>query len=251
MRGRKPRPLSISPMDLPSLQHIARCDSLPGFQVRQARIVLANAQVVRSSTIAFQMQRHESTVWRTCRCYEQHGLTGLLAPPCRSGRTERISPLQRTQIVALACLEPVARGLHITHWSSEDLARQAVLDGIVSAITPPLLDHQCSLTGGPVFGVHYTPAGPATGGLPGSMPGSSSGPRRCSGATPTPSGWPGRASGPSAPMRCLTSRCSNGTRSAGPSPARSSSRSSSTPGTARGGSRGARRCPEVRGCCGR
>jgi hypothetical protein len=23
------------------------------------------------------------------------------------------------------------------------------------AITPPLLDHQCSLTGGPVFGVHY------------------------------------------------------------------------------------------------
>jgi hypothetical protein len=35
----------------------------------------------------------------------------------------------------LACLEPVAKGLHITHWSSEDLARQAVLDGIVPAIT--------------------------------------------------------------------------------------------------------------------
>jgi hypothetical protein len=30
----------------------------------------------------------------------------------------------------------VARGLHITHWSSEDLARQAVLDGIVPAICP-------------------------------------------------------------------------------------------------------------------
>ena len=36
----------------------------------------------------------------------------------------------------MACLEPVARGLHITHWSSEDLARQAVLDGIVPAISP-------------------------------------------------------------------------------------------------------------------
>jgi hypothetical protein len=36
--------------------------------------------------------------------------------------------------VQLACLEPVARGLHITHWSSEDLARQAVADGIVDAI---------------------------------------------------------------------------------------------------------------------
>jgi DDE superfamily endonuclease/Homeodomain-like domain len=45
-------------------------------------------------------------------------------------------PLQRAQIVALACLEPVARGLHITHWSSGDLARQAVEDGIVPAISP-------------------------------------------------------------------------------------------------------------------
>jgi hypothetical protein len=38
--------------------------------------------------------------------------------------------------VELACLEPIARGLHITHWSSTDLARQAVRDGIVTAIDP-------------------------------------------------------------------------------------------------------------------
>jgi DDE superfamily endonuclease len=44
-------------------------------------------------------------------------------------------PLQRAQIVELACLEPVAKGLHLTHWSSEDLARQAVLDRIVPAIS--------------------------------------------------------------------------------------------------------------------
>ncbi len=30
----------------------------------------------------------------------------------------------------------MAKGLHITHWASEDLARQAVLDDIVSAISP-------------------------------------------------------------------------------------------------------------------
>ena len=36
----------------------------------------------------------------------------------------------------MACLEPVARGLHITHWTSQDLARQAVTDGIVDAISP-------------------------------------------------------------------------------------------------------------------
>jgi hypothetical protein len=44
-------------------------------------------------------------------------------------------PLQRAQIVQLACLEPIARGLHITHWSSADLARQAVQDGIIDAIS--------------------------------------------------------------------------------------------------------------------
>jgi hypothetical protein len=31
---------------------------------------------------------------------------------------------------------PVARGLHITHWTSADLARQAVADGIVAALSP-------------------------------------------------------------------------------------------------------------------
>ena len=92
MRGRKPRPLFIPPADMTILQQVARSDSLPWSQVRRARIVLANARGVRNSTIAFQVQCDESTVWRTCRRYEQHGLTGLLAPPCRSGRPERISP---------------------------------------------------------------------------------------------------------------------------------------------------------------
>jgi hypothetical protein len=38
--------------------------------------------------------------------------------------------------VQLACMEPIAKGLHITHWSSEDLARQAVADKIVPEISP-------------------------------------------------------------------------------------------------------------------
>src|SRR6266550_7841616 len=56
----------------------------------------------------------------------------------RSARADRsgFPPLQRAQIVELACLEPIAKGLHITHWSSSDLARQAVNDGIVETISP-------------------------------------------------------------------------------------------------------------------
>jgi hypothetical protein len=53
-----------------------------------------------------------------------------------SGRPEQISPVQRAQVVQLACLEPIARGLHITHWSIQDLARQAATDRILPAISP-------------------------------------------------------------------------------------------------------------------
>jgi DDE superfamily endonuclease len=52
-----------------------------------------------------------------------------------SGGPRRFPPLQRAQIVELACLEPIAEGLHITHWTSEDLATQAVADGIVPHIS--------------------------------------------------------------------------------------------------------------------
>src|SRR5215471_7270700 len=48
----------------------------------------------------------------------------------------RFPPLQRAQIVELACLEPIAEGLHLTHWTSRDLARQAVADGLVDPISP-------------------------------------------------------------------------------------------------------------------
>src|SRR5512144_73830 len=68
-----------------------------------------------------------SPAWRTCSPTTARGILAAMGG---------FPPLQRAQIVELACLEPVAKGLHITHWASEDLAHQAVLDGIVPAISP-------------------------------------------------------------------------------------------------------------------
>ena len=59
----------------------------------------------------------------------------LLEPPQRAGRPARISALQRAQIVQLACLEPVAKGLHITHWTAHELADEVVKRGIVTSIS--------------------------------------------------------------------------------------------------------------------
>jgi Homeodomain-like domain/BREX system ATP-binding protein BrxC/D len=69
------------------------------------------------------------------------GPMALLAYSLMAGRDirgarPRFPPLQRAQIVELACLEPLAKGLHIAHWSSEDLACQVVADGIVATISP-------------------------------------------------------------------------------------------------------------------
>jgi DDE superfamily endonuclease len=52
-----------------------------------------------------------------------------------AGGSPGFPPLQKAQIIQLACLEPIARGLHITHWCSADLARQAVADGIIESVS--------------------------------------------------------------------------------------------------------------------
>ena len=136
MRGRRPHSLSIVAKDRVLLEQLSRSESLPWYQVRRARICLAVAGGIRIQTVALQMQCGVATVRRTCRLYRRLGVAGLLARPIRPGRPVRISPLQQAKIIQLACLEPVAKGLHITHWSSADLARQAVIDGIVPAISP-------------------------------------------------------------------------------------------------------------------
>jgi transposase len=138
MRGRKPRGLTIRRADLAELERIARSDSSPRYQVRRARIVLGMGNGQPRQDLAYCLDCAESTIWRTCELYRHAGLGGLLADGRlgRSGRDRQITPLQRAQIVELACLEPVARGLHLTHWCSRDLARQAVADGIVGRISP-------------------------------------------------------------------------------------------------------------------
>jgi transposase len=138
MRGRRPEKLTIPRLDQDVLHSIAQNGSLPWFQVQRAKIVLAMASGERQCSVAARLGCDEVTVWRACQRYRQDGLASLFADSRQghSGRPQQISPGQRAQIVKLACLEPIAKGLHITHWSSKDLARQAVDDKIIPAISP-------------------------------------------------------------------------------------------------------------------
>jgi hypothetical protein len=84
MRGRKPRQLTIAVADSAVLRLIAKGDGVPWYQVQRARIVLAIAAGERTQEVAKEMNCDEATVWRTCRRYEQAGLSGLLADGRRS-----------------------------------------------------------------------------------------------------------------------------------------------------------------------
>jgi transposase len=137
MRGRRPAEVIIDGPDKSELERIAHSDTEPWFRVRRARIILGMAGGQRRESLASKLDCDESTIWRTCQRYQRFGLMDLLTDQRQghSGRELQITPVQRAQIVELACLEPVAKGLHITHWSSDDLARQAVADGIVAGIS--------------------------------------------------------------------------------------------------------------------
>jgi hypothetical protein len=84
MRGRKPRRVDIATADYPILCLIAKGEALPFYQIQRARIVLAIAAGERTGQVAQQVGCDEATVWRTCRRYEQAGLSGLLADGRRS-----------------------------------------------------------------------------------------------------------------------------------------------------------------------
>jgi transposase len=138
MRGRRPEKLTLARRDQGALHAVAHSGSLPWFQVQRAKIVLAIAAGERQCSVAARLECDEATVWRICERYRRDGLASLLTDGRQgtSGRPQQISPVQRAQIVELACLGPIAKGLHITHWSSEDLARQAMEDKIIPAISP-------------------------------------------------------------------------------------------------------------------
>jgi transposase len=138
MRGRRPEKLTIARRDQDALHSTAHSGSSPWFQVQRAKIVLAIASGERPCSVAARLECDATTVWRACQRYRQDGLASLFTDGRKgnAGHPQQISPVQRAQIVELACLEPIAKGLHITHWSSEDLARQAVDDKIIPAISP-------------------------------------------------------------------------------------------------------------------
>jgi len=92
MRGRKPRPLTLSKAEAPILEFIAHNRRLAWFQVQHARIVLAVAAGERIGPIARRLECDRTTIWRVCQRYREGGVRNILADDPRSGHPQEISP---------------------------------------------------------------------------------------------------------------------------------------------------------------
>lgn len=133
-----PRPkyaITLTPAQEARLQQLSTCYMAPFATVQRARIVLLAHRYPQwqDVTIARQVGCHVTTVkhWRQ----RWQTLEALHDAP-RAGRRRTFTPLQRAQVVALACSAPRQYGKPWQRWSGEKLAQVAVAQGIVGAIAP-------------------------------------------------------------------------------------------------------------------
>jgi len=133
-----PRPkyaITLAPEQEARLQRLSTCYMAPFAMVQRAQIlVLAHRHPEwQNATIARQVGCQVNTVkqWR-----QRWQTTDALHDAPRAGTRRTFTPLQRTQIVALACSAPRQYGKPWPRWSGEKLAQVAVEQGIVTAIAP-------------------------------------------------------------------------------------------------------------------
>jgi putative transposase len=159
MRGPKPPPVVLTPTQRVLLQRLARRQSGAQRLVRRARIILEAASGANNDQIAKLLGVDRGTVrtWRMrwlealprLKAAEKMAgdddervllLAGLveevLVDEPRSGKPATFTPEQICRIVALACENPRESGRPVTHWSTTELADEALKRGIVQSISP-------------------------------------------------------------------------------------------------------------------
>lgn len=101
---------------------------------RRARMVLLAAAGESISSIARATGSSRSRVGQWLRRFKESRIEGLTDLP-RSGKPPEISPLERHQVIATACLSPGDFGLQRSLWSHAALRDAVVAAGLVRSIS--------------------------------------------------------------------------------------------------------------------
>jgi putative transposase len=156
MPGPRPQPIVLTETQREMLVYLTRRTSSTQGLVRRARIVLAAAEGLNNEQIARRLgtNRETARLWRSKWLAEAERLVSaeeedkkkklqecieedVLADAPRSGAPATFTPEQVCRIVALACEDPREGSERpVSHWTSVELADEAVERGIVRSISP-------------------------------------------------------------------------------------------------------------------
>ena len=137
------------------LEEIIRTHKNPYRLVQRAQVILYAASSLTNTEISLllRLTRNRVRLWRNrfndglgalnqaeAEDMNDEGLRRkillVLMDEQRRGSPGKFSLEQIVQIVALACELPATSGLPVTHWTPTELARESVLRGIVTEISP-------------------------------------------------------------------------------------------------------------------
>ena len=154
MAGPQPTVIALSARQQCILQQLLRRQTSSQRLVRRVNIILAAAGGSNNAQSAKRLGLHRESIrhWRERWLSAAGGLAAVEAQECadqplvaaieavladayRSGAPNCFSAAQIVQIIAVACEEPPAAGLPLTHWTPQDLADEVVKRGIVASIS--------------------------------------------------------------------------------------------------------------------
>lgn len=152
MPGPKPTPILLTPQQQALLQRITQRHTAAQRLVRRARIILGasqglnNAQIARKLDLGLKAVKRWRARWIEAQpkleaaeedqTHLAHVIHETLTDRLRSGAPPVFSAEAVAQIIALACQEPERFDRPVTHWTEQELADEAVKQGIVEAISP-------------------------------------------------------------------------------------------------------------------
>jgi transposase len=147
--------ITLTPRQQLILEQIVRRPTSCQGLVKRVRLILAAAKGTNNTQISISLQLSRTTVrlWRKrwgsaaerlmaaeAKALDDKQLTQLITAVLqdseRSGTPSTFSTEQVVQIVALACEKPETSGRPVSHWTSIELADEAVKRGIVKEISP-------------------------------------------------------------------------------------------------------------------
>ncbi len=133
--------LVLSAAERVELEGLVRSPSTAQSAALRARMILLLAEGISITAASehFGVWRKTVSQWRG-RWLASAGCAGSalerLSDAPRSGSPCRITPEEQCAIIALACKRPRDCGLPLSHWSANDLAREALRQGLVERLSP-------------------------------------------------------------------------------------------------------------------